>query len=328
MPSYILTWWATQMRTLLFGAAEDIRRPDGLVVAIDHLGAPHPTGLMLLRRHGTEELLRPLAEAAGALPRLPAILRLPPGIMLSRTVSLPLAAAQDLATAIAFEMDRLTPFSANQVFWSVSDIETHPAQAKVTFRLLIVLQRQVDGVLAFLAARGLTPRWIEGEGGVIALEGARGRLSLLRSAKPLHWLCLALVLLCIATPILRQELAIGRVDRLIQTHQAAGRLGEALLRRIAIANASRRAIAEARAAGEVLQVLASLTEALPDGTWLDDLALRDGDLTMDGHSSDAPQLIGLLSAVPLLRSPSFTAPVTRSTDNKTDQFSLHATVAP
>lgn len=328
MPSYILSWWATQMRTLLFGAAEDIRRPDGLVIAITNLGTPHPTGLMLLRRHGTEERLRPLAEAAGTLPRLPTILRLPAGIMLSRVVSLPLAAAQDLTTVMAFEMDRLTPFSADQVFWSVSDIETHPAQAKVTFRLLIVLRRQVDGVLAFLAERGMTPRWIEGEGGLIPLDAARGKFSLLRSAKPLHWLCLALTLLCLTTPLLSQELAIRRVERLIQTHEAAGRQGEALLRRIAIANASRRAIAQARAAGEVLQVLARLTEALPDGTWLDDLALRDGDLTMDGHSSDAPRLIGLLSAVPLLRSPSFTAPVTRSTDNKTDQFSLHATVAP
>jgi hypothetical protein len=47
---------------------------------------------------------------------------------------------------------------------------------------------------------------------------------------------------------------------------------------------------------------------------------------MDGQSDNAAKLIGLLAAIPALRAPSFTAPVTRSADDKSDQFSLHATV--
>ncbi|HYP62712.1 MAG TPA: PilN domain-containing protein, partial [Acidocella sp.] len=75
------------------------------------------------------------------------------------------------------------------------------------------------------------------------------------------------------------------------------------------------------------QVLAILTDALPDDTWLSDLTLKNGDLTFDGQSANAAQLIGLLSAVPGLRDPSFTAPVTRTADGKADLFSLHATVS-
>jgi general secretion pathway protein L len=97
-------------------------------------------------------------------------------------------------------------------------------------------------------------------------------------------------------------------------------------RQIAIANASRAVIAEARRSGDALLVLAELTDALPDGTWLNDLSLRTGDLTIDGQSDNAASLISLLAAVPGLHGPSFTAPVTRSADNRTDQFSLHATV--
>jgi general secretion pathway protein L len=55
--------------------------------------------------------------------------------------------------------------------------------------------------------------------------------------------------------------------------------------------------------------------------------LKSGDLTMDGQSDNAARLIGLLSAVPGLRDPNFTAPVTRTADGRADQFSLHAAVA-
>ncbi len=127
-------------------------------------------------------------------------------------------------------------------------------------------------------------------------------------------------------PFLRQQAALNAADGVIAAHATAAHLGEAMRRQIAIADSSRTAIAAARAVRRCAQVLAVLTDALPDGTWLNDLSLRSGDLTIDGQSDNAARLIGLLAAVPGLHGPSFTAPVTRSPDNRTDQFSLHATV--
>jgi general secretion pathway protein L len=140
------------------------------------------------------------------------------------------------------------------------------------------------------------------------------------------WTCGLLAVGCILTPFLRQQIALDNADRVIAAHQAAADLGEALRRRLAIANLSRAAIAAARQRGDALEVLSALTTALPDGTWLNDLSMAGGDLSIDGQSDNAPQLIALLAAVPELHGPSFTAPVTRSADQTTDQFSLHATV--
>ena len=89
----------------------------------------------------------------------------------------------------------------------------------------------------------------------------------------------------------------------------------------------RAAIAAARRQGDALQILAALTQALPDDTWLADLSLKPGNLTMDGQSADAAKLIALLAAVPGLQDPSFTAPVTRTNDGKADLFSLRVGVA-
>ena len=107
----------------------------------------------------------------------------------------------------------------------------------------------------------------------------------------------------------------------------AARTAETLRARLAAAASSRAAIAAARRQGDALQVLAALTQALPDNTSLSDLSLKSGTLTMDGQSADAARLIALLSAVPGLRNPGFTAPVTRTSDGRGDLFSLRAGVA-
>jgi len=325
----VFHWWAAQMRALVrSGAAAPDRRPDALIVVVAHLASPQPDGVLLMRKGGVESRLQPIAEAGGRPPaaaRLPVLLRLPPGMVLTRDVVLPLAAARDLETVLAFEMNRLTPFAAEELIWGVSGVTPNRGLEKLSLRLSIVLRSQVDPVLAALGRRSLMPQGIETEGGTIPLAAAGGR----RQRLPRNlwgWTCGLLAIACVILPFLRQQAALDAADRVIAAHASSARLGEALRRQIAISNASRGAIAQARRSGDALLVLAELTDALPDGTWLNDLSLRAGDLTLDGQSDNAAKLISLLAAVPDLHGPSFTAAVTRSSDNRTDQFSLHVMV--
>ena len=322
----VFTWWVAQMRALLLGEpVTPSRRPDGVIIAIDSLAAPHPTGALLARQNGIETYLRPIDGQGEAVPGLHRILRLPAGTVLSRDLALPLAAARDLQTVVAYEMSRLTPLTADELLWGISEVKANRAQERVTLRLSIVSRSQVERLLADLARLGLHPSSIEADRGSIPLVTARGRG---RPSLPNFWAwsCGILAVCCIVIPFLRQQMALDAADRVIAAHQAVADLGEALRRRIAIADSSHAAIARARQAGDALQVLAALTDALPDGTWLNDLSLAGGDLSIDGQSDNAAKLIGLLAAIPTLRGPSFTAPVTRSLDDKTDQFALHATV--
>lgn len=64
--------------------------------------------------------------------------------------------------------------------------------------------------------------------------------------------------------------------------------------------------------GDPLSVLASLTEYLPDDTFISALVMRGGRLSFDGQSRGAAKLIELLSnAGPIFRDVSFLAPVRR-----------------
>jgi general secretion pathway protein L len=102
----------------------------------------------------------------------------------------------------------------------------------------------------------------------------------------------------------------------------------ALRSQLAIVASGNNAIAAAAQAGDTVQILAALTNALPDGTFLTDFTLKSGDLTIDGQSSDAARLISVLSAAPGFHDPSFIAPVTRAINGQADLFSIRATVSP
>ena len=327
-------WWVSQMRSLAPGFfVTSGRREDALIIAFDGLATSFEerlAGTLLLRREGRESCLRTLDLThplpAGLAPHLATGLRLPRGAMLCREVVLPLAAARDLPAVLGFEMDRLTPFSADEVYWSVSDLTFDRARAKLSLTLSIALRVQVDALRAALARINVAPAFIETEMGRIDLAGTAqqpGR----RLRKGLSILCGLLALACLATPFLRQQMALDATAQDIAAATPAADKAQALRQQLTAAAQGRAAIAQARHAGDALQVLSLLTAALPDGTWLSDLTLKSGDLTFDGQSANAAQLITLLSAMPGLRNPSFTAPVTRTADGKADLFSMHVTVS-
>ncbi len=327
-------WWMSQMRTLAPGLLARARLPeDALIIAFDGLATgieQAPAGTLLLRRQGSEgglgmlDLTRPLP--AGLPPHLATGLRLPPGAVLQREVVLPLAAGRDLTAVLGFEMDRLTPFTADEVYWSVAHLCHDRVRAKLQLTLSIALRTQVDSLRTALGRINVTPSFIETETGRLPL-GTPGQQPGWRLQQALFALCGVLALTCLATPFLRQQMALDAAAQEIAGVMPAANHAQALRQQLTAAAQGRAAIAAARHAGDALQVLSVLTAALPDDTWLSDLTLKSGDLAFDGQSGNAAQLINLLSAVPGLRNPSFTAPVTRSSDGKADLFSLHVTVS-
>ena len=329
MLAEIAVWWLGQMRALAPGIfTRTGQKQDALIAAIDEHGPDtNITGTLLLRRNGLETSLQALdldhPSPVAASPHLATGLRLPPGAMLCREVMLPLAASRDLQTTLGFEMDRLTPFTAEEVYWSISGLTPDRARDTLRLRLAIVLRAEVDALSAALARCNFVPSFVETEAGRIELHTVRRRpIQKLGTA-----FCALLAFACLATPFLRQQMALDEAAQAIAATTLSAHTALALRQKLATAAQGRTAIAQARHAGDALQVLATLTSALPDGTWLGDLTLKSGDLTFDGQSTDAAKLIGLLSAVPGLRDPSFTAPVTRTIDGKADLFSLHASVA-
>jgi general secretion pathway protein L len=329
-------WWARQMRALLPPRLlADIDRADALLVDVQRTQVA-----LTLRRRGRETALGqfPLTgdSASAALSRRPrrVILRLRPGALLERLVVLPLTAERDLERVLGYEIDRLTPFAAANVVWQAAVARRDRVQGRLTVRLSLVPRTELVPALDMLARIGITPTCLE----ATARDGSRRRIALeagstRRAGFRLHATAggavAALAVAVLVTPFVTQSLTRAATERDISALTPRVARVEALRKHLADGAAGVDMLAAEQArTGDVLLVLAAVTQLLPDGTVLSEFSLHQGKLGLSGQSPAAAQLIPALAADPTFRNPTFAAPVTRTADGHTDQFVIHAELTP
>ena len=93
----------------------------------------------------------------------PVILRLPAAALLERPVTLPLAAERDPERVLGYEMERLTPFTADEVYWGYALESRDRARNRVIMRLTYVPKAQVTDWIDTLARAGGRPSLIEAQ---------------------------------------------------------------------------------------------------------------------------------------------------------------------
>ena len=165
-----LAWWCAQLADLL---PQELRRSalstgDALIVApIGPLGRGVEAVDVGLRRNGKGNSLGRFALGAIGMADLPRVagrttlLLLGEADVLGKTVTLPLAAERELDQALAFEMDRETPFAPEELYWDYRVTEADRQNGRLQVRLSLVPKNVLDPLLADLAAVGLRPSAVE-----------------------------------------------------------------------------------------------------------------------------------------------------------------------
>jgi general secretion pathway protein L len=329
------------MRALLPQALlPDASQSDALLVAMAGMSDAPQIRLSLRRRRRETPLGSFRLDEAGRRAAMAAIrqrsgrviLRPDPAAVLERKVMLPLAAEHDVTQVLRYEMDRLTPFAAEQVFWSAIVERRDRAAGRLEIRLSLLPKSLVQPALATIAAIGLKVSAIE----TASHSGAPRLIDLVppssqrRRTLAFAWAaCGVLAVIALATPFVTQSLARRTVEARIADLQPRIAQAEALRRRLAAGSAGNDVIATEHAGiGDALQVLATVTELLPDDTVLADLSLRQSKLSISGRSRAAPVLIPAMAGDPALHNPSFAAPVTRTPDGNADTFVIRAELGP
>jgi len=337
-------WWTSQMRDLLpeRTRAAETAASEILIIESDAAGSmltasmrrgdrltplgrfpSDPTGLTALRN----------AAALGGRP-IPVWLT-PASVMLEKQLSFPLAAERELGRVLAYEMDRETPFAADEVWWNWHVDTRDKATGQLSLTLFLLPKANARAVAAALKDADLEPSVID----AATVTGARHQIRLDDSAvhrivlsgktRVLAYACAALAVLAIITPLVKQAVLLGHVESRIAELKPQVDEVQQLKRRIESAGqgASQLAMEQAGSA-DPLKVLSATTEILPDDTHLTDLALHKHKLTFSGQSEEAAKLIGLLTGNPLYKNPAFTSAVTRVQNSKADAFSIETEVRP
>jgi general secretion pathway protein L len=336
-------WWARQMvafvpKSLLASANRD----GTLFASLEDSGENRHLHLAIRRKRQEDSIgsfsldATGLRAAAGALRQRPGrvVLRVPPETLLERSVVLPLAAERDIDRVVTYDMDRLTPFSADEVFWSCEVEHRDRAAGRLQARLSLVPRAALQALISALSQMGLRANTIETLAGgdtrrQIPCDDARPARPGRRATAFAAVVTGALAVAAIVTPFAMQSIVRADVDARVEALQPQAAEAAALRRRIASATSGADAIAAERArTADTLQVLAAVTDILPDDTVLSDFSLNQGKLGIGGQSVAAAGLIPALAAHPMIRNPSFAAPVTRTQDGRADAFVIRAEFGP
>jgi general secretion pathway protein L len=346
MLNEFLIWWAQQLKASLPARLlQDDAGPTarGLVVALHWLPAGPPSVDVLARRKGRDAALGRFAldlagtaalRAAVAGQGTAAVLRLPPELLLEQQVALPIAAERDPERVLHYEMDRITPFTADDLFWAWTVERRDRAQGRLHVRLSLVPKARVAPILDALRGAGLRPTALEA-----APPGGPVRRVALDRPQPARWrrrglavagaACAILAVAAVAVPFAVQSVRSAEVERRIAALRPQADEAEALRRRIVSSAAGTDVFAEQRArVGDALATLATLTDVLPDDTFLTELTVRTRIVTISGQSAGAARLIAALAAERGIRNPAFAAPVMRNEGTRAEGFSIRAEMAP
>jgi len=336
------TWWRQQLLELV---PETLRRASGAdsnALVVEQAGP----GMLSInrRRRGVEARLAQARLDEPGLPSLraildsraggePVVLRLPQDAVLERGVTLPLAAERDRERVLGYEMERLTPFTPDEVYWGATVESRDRARGRLGLRLTLVPRVHVQELVELLARCGGAPSLIETETAQgprtirLAHEVENTRIARL-SPRAAAAILAGLLALVVGSPFLRQSLALASAQASLDALQPKMQMVDDLRRRIAGAGAGGDVVAtETRHFGDALAGLAAVTEILPDDSYLTEFTMRERKITLSGMAASAPKLISALSADERIRNPAFTAPVTRQEATHRDVFAIDAELA-
>lgn len=338
-------WWFGRLAELL---PQGLRRSaltavDAMVIKpIGPLSRGIEAVSVSLRRNGRETPLGRFGLGATNLAELPrvagrtTVLRLDGPDVLGKTVTLPLAAERELDQVLGFEMDRETPFKAEEIYWNHRIEKVDRQSGRLTVRLVVVPKSNLAPLLTALGQSEIRPRRVEIAGGPDAgahlpLDGDGGRAH--HPSNRLMWsaaaCCVILGLAAVVIPFIRQELALASLERQIAVGRTAAAEADSLRQEVErLASSADFVDSERDKAGRPLVVLVAATRVLPDDTYLTEMELQKRKVTLSGRSAAAARLIGPLAADGTFRNPGFAAPVTRVEALHTELFTINAEVTP
>ncbi len=266
------------------------------------------------------------------------VIGLPGDAVLLKALTLPLAAEENLEQVLAFEMDRHTPFKAEQVYFDYRILRRDAHNNRLELELAVVPREAVDKPLTQLAGWGVTPIAVTLEE-QIACKGSFNLLP--RARRPqrasflgprdavLLGLVFVLALGALILPIVIKREAAVQLLPLVERAKHAAEATDVLHRKLDALTAQHNFLLEKKQASPVMIVLFDeLTRLLPDDTWVQQLDLKGKELQIMGETASSSKLIGLMEQSRILRDANFRSPLTKGQSPNGERYHLVAEVKP
>ncbi|HKP67081.1 MAG TPA: PilN domain-containing protein, partial [Casimicrobiaceae bacterium] len=293
---------------------------------------------------GGRAALAPLTRGAnGGAPEV--VIALSPRASLRKRLTLPAAIEPNLHQALAYDLDRHTPFKSDELYFDAAIADRDPANNTLHVDLAAARRAIVDPMLRHAESFGARVVGITVDPPAVA---STSRLDLLpveredrtersrwRVIVPLLLLAIAILVALVLPVWQKREQAIALNQLSDQARQRAGAsdaLRTELERKTSEYNF---ALERKYAFPGTVQVLDDITHLLPDDTWLTQLEVRSvrgkegqRELTLRGESANAGRLVSLLEDSKLFTQAAPRSPTTKIQPGPGEIFDVGAQLKP
>lgn len=279
---------------------------------------------------GDDPLAAVLSPAAVDLPRW---LVLPAGSSLVRRLAVPGAAADRLRDVMRFELDRQTPFAAEDVVYDAR-LMGRRSDGQLDVELVAAPRTRVEPLLAMLGPLSGRLAGID----VLEADGRPRGANLLDPAarrrqrdpwsvwnRVLAGVGIVAIAATLVTILDNRRQAAHDLDAAVRQRARPARLA-AQQRQSLTDLVQGQAFLDRRRAElpTTVEVMDELSRRLPDGTYLEKLAMEGDRMTLIGLSNQAPSLVNRLEGAPLWRSPALAGALQPDPATGRDRFTLTA----
>lgn len=264
---------------------------------------------------------------------------LPERDMLQCPVEMPLATESNLAQALTYQLDQVTPFSADQVYFDFDILERDAQHGRLKLDLRLAPTERVDRLRERLGDIGIRPHAIDclsdhgkapqPAGFNLLPEGQRPRHVYKRAR--INWLLAGGLVLVLAVVMVEslylRERTVERLEQEVERLRGEADRVMALQRELEDALAAANFLAERREREPVaVRVLDEVTRIMPDDVWLQQLQMRDGELLFSGLADQAQRIVEPVNESALLADMEFRGSVRIDRRSGKERFSARAAI--
>lgn len=310
--------------------------PSEVALTYEHGGRLRPLAVVDPASGGARQELAAALGRGTSLWRKPLCLRLPASGALRNIITLPLAAESSLHQVISYELDRHTPFKAQDVHFAVRVVSRETSAQRLRVELTIISRAVIDAALAAARGFGFKPDCVDiGSGdptkppSPLILEDERPA-----TRRFARWLnitlggaVLILAAIAVYLPIQTEEMQAARIEsQLAEVKKKTVELRRVSDQIAALRDDGTFLVNRKRRAPNASEILATVTKIMPDDTWLVEFQLSAAELQLAGFSASASDLIGFLEHTPIFRNTAFRSPVTQDPASQRERFHIAARV--
>jgi general secretion pathway protein L len=269
---------------------------------------------------------------------------IPDELLLKRQVWLPAATAENLRGVLGFEMDRHTPFRAEQVYFDFRVAQHDAERALIRVDFVAIPKPHLDALIGTAEALGVKivaahPRADLGSGAaernLLAGHEQRHREGGLWNRTNLMLAGAALLLLFAALliPIWQMRSAAQALGPRLEKARGEAQAVEAIRNELeALVTDHNHVAGRKHAMPGALQVLEEVSRALPDNTWVQVFELKtlpkQREVVITGETGTSSKLLETLEQGGMLRNANFRAALTKGQSPTQERFVVAAEVVP